>query len=190
MKARHDFSTDFDYKKYLRIYFAGKNMSCMLLTDSLPFNTEEIPECLTDMARTAIACSDALLKELNIEPVVSHMSHEDSSLGLKGTAKKHPVISVKSTKDSVKKIKAEFESYVHMGSVLLGDKKYQEALNSFEKALFLDPNSKHVQADIKRCKQWINALKSLEETQDSDFKRIEVIKEQNPEFTTKFPTLE
>lgn len=63
MKARHQFSSDTEYQKYLRAYYSGLAMQA-LISGSTNIKLENVLEIPKNTAQWAVACADAMLNKL------------------------------------------------------------------------------------------------------------------------------
>lgn len=64
MKARHEFNSDEEYAKYLRIYFTAKAMEGYLLSNPGYYQGDHGAPVPSEIAKASVEMADATLSEL------------------------------------------------------------------------------------------------------------------------------
>ncbi len=173
MKSRSEFETEKEFLEYLRIYMSTKAMQGMLIAHYNSMDYADSSDTI-ELAKASAGCADALINVLFLKEEIKPVPVHDVA-GVVNKKAVYLINNVVAAKEQPKKKKQEIEAYIHMGASLLANKQYKEALASYTNALSLDPNNKHIQADIKLCENWIRRVAELE------------VKEE--EFTTNIPSL-
>ncbi len=174
MKSRSEFKDQKEYEEYLKVYISTKAMQGMLIAhyNSMDYNNSADT---IELAKASAGCADALINVLFLKEEIKPVKVDEAAVLVREIVEDEIIQDATNRRVAAKKKKQEVEAYIHMGASLLANKQYKEALASYTNALSLDPNNKHIQADIKLCENWIRRVAELETNEE--------------EFTTNIPSL-